>query len=171
MQTEWHTVLTLIRQQQSYVGLHCLPRLFCLNTCKPRHEKMCLRESPTRQDTNWPAQLERPARILKFRLYKLDVSFCLGSEQQRRWSDWDPRRLICTFVVCIWHKTHFLMAWLMWFILLLLWNLCWFLQFTVPGLLLASCWTWKKKQKKHMQQIQYPRITWKTTKYNCLKTK
>ena len=32
---------------------------------EPRHEKMCLRESPTRQDTNWPAQLQRPAKILK----------------------------------------------------------------------------------------------------------
>ena len=51
---------------------------------EPRHEKMCLRESPTRQDKNSPAQLQRPARILKFRIYKLEVSFCLGSEQQRR---------------------------------------------------------------------------------------
>ena len=39
--------------------------------CEPCHEKMCLRESPTRQDTNWPAQLQTPARILKFRIYKL----------------------------------------------------------------------------------------------------
>ena len=54
---------------------------------EPRHEKMCLQESPTRQDTNWPAQLQRPARILKFWINKLEVSFCLGSEQQRRWSD------------------------------------------------------------------------------------
>ena len=52
-----------------------------------RHEKMCLRRSPTRLDTNWPAQQQRPARILKFRIYKLVVSFCLGSEQQRRWTD------------------------------------------------------------------------------------
>ena len=44
---------------------------------EPRHEKMCLRESPTRQDTNWPAQLQRPARILKFRIHKLEESFCL----------------------------------------------------------------------------------------------
>ena len=79
---------------------------------EPRHEKMCLRESPTRQDTNWPAQLQRPARILKFWIHKLEVSFCLGSEQQRRWSDCWMHRLICAFVVCIWHKTHFLMAWL-----------------------------------------------------------
>ena len=43
---------------------------------------MCLRESPTRQDTNWLAQLQRPARILKFRIYKLEVSFCLGSEKK-----------------------------------------------------------------------------------------
>ena len=35
---------------------------------EPRHEKMCLRESPTRPDTNWPAQLQRLARVLKFRL-------------------------------------------------------------------------------------------------------
>ena len=54
---------------------------------EPRHEKMCLRESPTRQDTNWPAQLQRPARFLKCWIYKPEVSFCLGSEQQRRWSD------------------------------------------------------------------------------------
>ena len=53
---------------------------------EPRHEKMCLLESPTRQDTNWLAQLQRPVRILKFRIYKLEESFCLGSEQQRRWS-------------------------------------------------------------------------------------
>ena len=38
---------------------------------EPRHEKMCLRESPTRQDTNWPAHLQRPATILKFRIHKL----------------------------------------------------------------------------------------------------
>ena len=34
----------------------------------PRHDKMCLRESPTRPDTNRPAQLQRLARVLKFRL-------------------------------------------------------------------------------------------------------
>ena len=54
---------------------------------EPRHKKMCLRESPTRQDTNWPAQLQRSARILKFWIYKVEVSVCLGSEQQRHWSD------------------------------------------------------------------------------------
>ena len=40
---------------------------------EPCHEKICLRESPTRQDTNWPAQLQRQARILKFQIYKLEV--------------------------------------------------------------------------------------------------
>ena len=35
---------------------------------EPHHDKMCLRESPTRADTNWPAQLQRLARVLKFRL-------------------------------------------------------------------------------------------------------
>ena len=74
---------------------------------EPRHEKMCLRESPTRQDTNWPAQLQRPARILKFQIYKLHVSFCLGSEQQRRWSDCADAqadlRLCCSHMA----KRHF----------------------------------------------------------------
>ena len=61
--------------------------VYCDVIFEPRHEKMCLREFPPRQDTSWPAQLQRPARILKFQIYKLEVSFCLGREQQRRWSD------------------------------------------------------------------------------------
>ena len=61
--------------------------LFIVHVHEPRHEKMCLRESLTRQDTNWSAQLQRPARILKFRRYRQEVSFCLGSRQQRHWSD------------------------------------------------------------------------------------
>ena len=40
----------------------------CENAYEPRHDKTCLRESPTRPDTNWPAQLQRLARVLKFRL-------------------------------------------------------------------------------------------------------
>ena len=44
---------------------HCV-KCELLIPYEPRREKMCLRESPTRQDTNWPAQLQRPARILKF---------------------------------------------------------------------------------------------------------
>ena len=35
---------------------------------EPRHDKMCPRGSPTRPDTNRPAQLQRLARFLKFRL-------------------------------------------------------------------------------------------------------
>ena len=54
---------------------------------------MCIRESLTRQGTNWPAQLHRAARILKLRIYKLEVSFCLGSEKQRRWSDCSDAQL------------------------------------------------------------------------------
>ena len=91
----------------------------CLNLplvpYEPRHENMCLRESPTRQDTNWPAQLQRPARILKFRLYELEVSFCPGSEQQRCWSDCADAqadlRLCCSHMA----KTGFLMARLIYF--------------------------------------------------------
>ena len=36
--------------------------------CEPRHDKMCLREFPTRPDTNRPAQPQKLARVLKFRL-------------------------------------------------------------------------------------------------------
>ena len=35
---------------------------------EPRHDKMCLREFPTRPDTNRPAQPQKLARVLKFRL-------------------------------------------------------------------------------------------------------
>ena len=36
--------------------------------CEPRHDKICLREFPTRPDPNWPAQPQKLARVLKFRL-------------------------------------------------------------------------------------------------------
>ena len=35
---------------------------------EPRHDKTCLREFPTRPDTNRPAQPQKLARLLKFRL-------------------------------------------------------------------------------------------------------
>ena len=35
---------------------------------EPRHDKTCLREFPTRPDTNRPAQPKKLARVLKFRL-------------------------------------------------------------------------------------------------------
>ena len=39
-------------------------------TCiiEPRHDKTCFREFPTRPDTNRPAQPQKLARVLKFRL-------------------------------------------------------------------------------------------------------
>ena len=51
---------------------------------EPHHEKMCLRESPTRPDTNRPAQPQKLARVLKFQLYNLEILYYLSSEQQRR---------------------------------------------------------------------------------------
>ena len=75
-------ILIILATSPVKVPLEVCVNLYILY--EPRHEKMCLRESPTRQDTNCPAQLQRQARILKFRIYKLDVLFCLGSEQQRR---------------------------------------------------------------------------------------
>ena len=41
----------------------------------------------TRYDPNWPAQLQKLARGLKFRTYKLEVLYYLSSEQQRCCSD------------------------------------------------------------------------------------
>ena len=42
---------------------------------------------PTKWGSNRPAQLQRLARGLKFWIYKLEVLYYLGSEQQRCWSD------------------------------------------------------------------------------------
>ena len=49
---------------------------------EPRHDKTCLRESPTRPDTNQPAQPQKLTRVLKFRLYNLEIYY-LSSGQQR----------------------------------------------------------------------------------------
>ena len=51
---------------------------------EPRHEKTCLRDFPTRPDTNRPVQPQKLARVLKFRL---EILYYLSSEQQRHWSD------------------------------------------------------------------------------------
>ena len=41
----------------------------------------------TREDSIWPAQLQGLAKVLKFRLHQVEVSYYPGSEQQQRWSD------------------------------------------------------------------------------------
>ena len=74
---------------------------------EPRHERTCLQGGSTRYDSNRPAQLQRLARVLKFRLYEVDVLYYLGSEQWRRWSDYAMCRLICAFVVRIGHTQVF----------------------------------------------------------------
>ena len=51
---------------------------------EPRQDKTCLWELPTRPDTNQPAQPQKLARVLKFRLYNLEILYYLSSEQQRR---------------------------------------------------------------------------------------
>ena len=38
----------------------------CRKKNEPRHDKTCLREFPTRPDTNWPAQPRKLSRVLKF---------------------------------------------------------------------------------------------------------
>ena len=82
------------------------------NTFEPRHDKTCFREFPTKSNSNWPAQLQKLAWSLKFWLQKLETLHYLGSDQH-------PHSLICAFVVRIWHKTHFLLAWLIFKLLIL----------------------------------------------------
>ena len=41
----------------------------------------------TSYDSNRPAQLQKLARVLKFRLYQVEILYYPGCEQQRRWSD------------------------------------------------------------------------------------
>ena len=86
------------------------------------HEKMCLRESPTSQDTNRPAQ---PQKLASLEISAIESRDIILSKQRT------TKALIrlrgCAFVVRIWHKTSFLMArliymlrvliriaWLMW---------------------------------------------------------
>ena len=70
---------------------------------------MCLREFPTRSDSNWPAQLLKLAWGLKVWLQKLETLYYLGSENKGADQTARMRRLICAFVVRIWHQTRFLM--------------------------------------------------------------
>ena len=64
------------------------------------------------QVSNWPAQLMRLARILKFWLKQVEVLYYPGSEQQRHWSgcvdSQADLRLFCSHIT----KTGFLMTWL-----------------------------------------------------------
>ena len=61
-------------------------------------------------DSNWPAQRQKLAWGLKFWLQKLETLHYLGSENKGADQTARMRRLICAFVVRIWHNTRFLMA-------------------------------------------------------------
>ena len=52
-------------------GHYCCSTQNSVKTYEPRHKKTCLWEFPTRSDSNWPAQLQKLARVLKFWLYNL----------------------------------------------------------------------------------------------------
>ena len=70
---------------------------------------MCLRESPTRPDINRPAQPQKLARVLKFRLQNLEILYYLSSEQQRRSSDCaDAQADLC---LCCSHMTWHTFSW------------------------------------------------------------
>ena len=71
---------------------------------EPCHEKMCLREFPTWPDTNRPAQPQKLARVLKFRLQNLEILYHLSSGC----AGWSAPLLFA------YDMTHFLMARLIW---------------------------------------------------------
>ena len=50
------------------------------NIIEPRHDKMCLREFPTRPDTNRPAQPQKLARVLKF--WAIEFKYIILSKQR-----------------------------------------------------------------------------------------
>ena len=52
-----------------------------VNQFEPCHDKMCLQEFLTRQDTNRPAQPQKLAKVLKFRLQILEILYYLSSKQ------------------------------------------------------------------------------------------
>ena len=72
----YHVVLATLLLIQGFVSflishslVHVIRTLtYDANIIEPRHDKTCLREFPTRPDTNWPAQPQKLARVLKFRL-------------------------------------------------------------------------------------------------------
>ena len=73
------------------------------------------REFPTRSHSTWPAQLQKLAWGLKFWLQKLETFYYLGCENKGADQTARMRRLICAFVVRVWHKRRFLMARLIYF--------------------------------------------------------
>ena len=77
----------------------------------PRHEKTCLREFPTRSDSNWPAQLQKLARVLKF----LETRGIILSRQRTTRALIRLRGCQADLSLYCLHmaKTDFLMAWLM----------------------------------------------------------
>ena len=78
---------------------------------EPHHAKMCLRRFSTRWGSDRPARLHKLARVLKLCIEQ--VAYCTIYEANNKGADQTAqmRRLICTFVVRIWHKTHFRMSW------------------------------------------------------------
>ena len=62
------TQIRLMRHISSFSFLWLANVMIATTTDEPRHEKTCLQEFPTRPDTNRPAQPQKLARTLKFRL-------------------------------------------------------------------------------------------------------
>ena len=78
---------------------------------EPCYEKTCLaglRPGKTDQDSNRPVQLQRLARVLFFILASIrPVLYYPGSEHIGADQTARMHRLICAFVVRIWHKQIF----------------------------------------------------------------
>ena len=85
-------------------GLRYYDIKYVLNViAEPRHEITCLREFPTRSDSNWPAQLQKLAWSLNFFLQKLEMLLYLGVGQNA-----DAQ---ADLGLCCWHMTWHVFSW------------------------------------------------------------
>ena len=75
--------------------------LHLFNAYEPRHDKTCLRGFPTRPDTNRPAQ---PQKLISFEESR---DILLSKQRTTKVQTARMRRLICAFVVRIWHRHIF----------------------------------------------------------------
>ena len=106
----WHEKGCLIqsetRQDQSSFSVSKPPLRPGFIIYEPCHEKTCLRGFRPGKTQNLSAQLQKLARGMKLTILKLAVLYYLANNKGADQTA-PMRRLICAFVVCIWHKQVF----------------------------------------------------------------
>ena len=86
-------------------------QIYVISLIEPGHAKTCLRGFSTRYVSNQPAQLQKLARIWNFGYSKYTYHTISAANNNGADKNARMRRLICAFVVRIWHKTRFRMTW------------------------------------------------------------